>query len=387
MIQDKYVVILYVLLKRILGFKMKEAVLYQKLEKEGWVKCTACARYCIIPPNGMGVCGVRWNIDGKLYLMVYGKVISAHIDPIEKKPMMHFNPGSMVFSIATTGCNWMCKYCQNYSISQRRKVEGWVIEPDRLVKLALDYGAEGFAYTYNEPTIFIEFAHDVGIIARKYGLYNMFVTNGYQSIESFELLRNFLDAATVDFKGNGDPKFLRRYVGIRDPEPIYQSLLEMKARDIFIEITDLVVPEVGDDLDQARKLVRWVVENLGPDTPMHFLRFHPDYLMLDLPSTPVKTLEKHIKVAKEEGLKYVYIGNVPGHPYEHTYCPSCGRIVIKRLGFNIVEWNLDENNRCKFCGYPINIKGKLSSNWDKFRFVPVYLDIETKYVRVKSKRE
>jgi len=362
---------------------MKEAVLYEKLERD-WVKCTACARYCTIPKNGIGVCGIRWNIDGKLYLMVYGKILSAHVDPIEKKPLMHYNPGSSVFSIATTGCNWFCKFCQNYSLSQRRKVEGWEISPEDLVKKALEYNADGFAYTYNEPTIFAEFAHDIGVLARKHGLFNVFVTNGYQSTESFELIEKFLDAATVDFKGNGDSEFLRKTVGIRDPEPIYQSLLEMKKRKIHIEITDLVIPEIGDDLEQARKLVRWVLENLGPETPIHFLRFHPDYLLFHLPSTPVKTLEKHASIAREEGMKYVYIGNVPGHPLEHTYCPECGKIVIKRLGFYIAEWNIDKNNRCKFCGAKIHITGRLSENWDKMRFAPVYLNPRVKFVRINS---
>lgn len=347
---------------------MKEAILYRKTGRPKWVQCTACARYCIIPPGGIGFCGIRKNIDGKLYLLVYGKLISAAIDPIEKKPMMHFYPGSMVLSIATNGCNWMCKYCQNFSISQRRVVEGVDTTPENLVKAAIERGVDGFAYTYNEPTIFIEFAHDVGVLARKKGLYNMFVTNGYQSEEAFDLLKHFLDAATVDFKGNGDPKFLYKYAGVRDVEPIYQSLLMMKKHGMFIEITNLVIPKVGSDLNQARKLVRWIVENLGPETPVHFLRFHPDYLMTNIPPTPVETLEKHIEIAKEEGLKYVYIGNVPGHKYEHTYCPNCGRIVIKRYGFFIREWNIDENNRCKFCGYKINIRGKLSSNWRNYRF-------------------
>ncbi|MEX2690450.1 MAG: AmmeMemoRadiSam system radical SAM enzyme [Candidatus Njordarchaeum guaymaensis] len=362
---------------------MKKAVLYKRLEKEGWVQCTACPRYCVIPKGGIGVCGVRWNIDGDLYLMVYGTILTAHIDPIEKKPLMHFHPGTAVFSIATTGCNWFCKYCQNYDLSQRRKVEGWTTTPEELVKLALEYGADGFAYTYNEPTIFMEFAHDVGVLARKAGLYNVFVTNGYQSLESFKLIKEFLDGATVDFKGNGDPKFLYKYAGVRDPEPIYQSLLEMKKLKIHIEITDLVVPQIGDNLDQARKLVRWIVENLGPETPIHFLRFHPDYLMVNLPVTPTRTIEKHIKIAKEEGAQYVYAGNVPGHPAEHTYCPKCGKLLIRRYGFYILEWNLDDKNRCKFCGYPINIRGSLGPNWNKDRFAAVYLP-NSRYIRVKS---
>lgn len=336
------------------------------------VECRACARYCKLKPGQTGMCGVRKNLKGDLFLMVYGKIISAHIDPIEKKPLMHYMPGSSVFSIATTGCNWICKYCQNYDISQRRKIEGWEVTPELLVELAKKYNADGFAYTYNEPTIFIEFAHDVGILAHKEGLFNTFVTNGYFSDDAVELAGKFLDAATVDFKGNADPKFLKKYVGIQDPEPIFDTLIGLKKKGVFIEITDLVVPKIGDNLDSARKLVKWIVEHLGPETPLHFLRFHPDYMLNHLPWTPVKTLEKHWKVAKEEGMEYVYLGNVLGHPLEDTYCPKCGTPVIKRYGFDITEWKLDSENRCKVCGHGINIKGSLKNfKGSRFHFVPI----------------
>jgi len=365
-------------------FVLKKAVLYEKMGNE-IVKCTACARYCTLKSGQIGACGVRKNINGDLYLLVYGKIITAHIDPIEKKPLMHFMPGSKVFSIATTGCNWLCKYCQNYDISQRRKVEGWDVTPELLVELAVKYRAHGFAYTYNEPTIFIEFAHDVGILAHKQDLFNTFVTNGYFSPEAVDMASKFLDAATVDFKGNADKKFLRKYVGIEGPEPIFEAIEELHKRGVFIEITDLVVPEIGDDLEEARKLVKWVYDTLGPETPMHFLRFHPDYQLIHLPWTPVETLEKHWKVAKEEGLKYVYLGNVPGHPLEHTYCPGCGKPVIKRYGFDIIEWNLDKDNRCKFCGYKINIKGHIQENYmgNRFEYIPMQLYSEYSHEEMK----
>ncbi len=341
---------------------------------EGRVKCTACARYCRLKPGQIGFCGIRQNIDGVLYLLVYGKIITAHIDPIEKKPVTHFMPGTSIFSIATTGCNWMCMYCQNFDISQRRKVEGVDVSPELLVKLAKKYGAHGFAYTYNEPSIFMEFAHDVGVLARREGLINVFVTNGYWTPEAVREAGEFLDAATVDFKGNGETKFVRKYIGIPDVEPIFQTLLEIRDKtSIHIEITDLVVPEIGDDLEQARKLVRWIHDNLGPDIPIHFLRFHPDYKLMHLPWTPVKTLEKHWEIAKEEGMRYVYIGNVPGHPYESTYCPECGKLVVGRYGFDITQWNLDEKNRCRFCGYPVNIVGRPPRDYRHGRFIPVSL--------------
>jgi len=351
---------------------IKEAVLYQPLA-ENRVRCTACARYCNIPEGKIGLCGIRQNIDGKLHLLVYGKVITGHIDPIEKKPVTHYMPGSKIFSIATTGCNWLCHYCQNFDISQRRKVEGVDASPEEIVKLTRSYGCEGLAYTYNQPSIFIEFARDVGVEAHKYGLINIFVSNGYDTPETVSLMKDFLDCITVDFKGNAETQFLRRYVGVMDAQPIFQTIQEIRDRTkVHVEITDLVIPEIGDDLGEARKLSRWVHDNLGPDTPIHFLRFHPDYKLNHLPWTPVETLEKHHEVAKEEGLRYVYIGNVPGHPLEHTYCPECGRVVVRRHGFDIVGWNLDKDNRCKFCGSPIAIVGRLNRlTIHEERFIPV----------------
>ncbi|MCS7132384.1 MAG: AmmeMemoRadiSam system radical SAM enzyme [Aigarchaeota archaeon] len=336
----------------------KPARLYELLGDK-LVICRACPRYCRLGPGQVGFCGVRKNVDGILHLLVYGKIIAAHVDPIEKKPVMHFAPGARVLSIATTGCNWACKYCQNYDISQRRVVEGVDVTPEVVVSMAKRYRSDGIAYTYNEPAIFMEFAHDVGVLARKEGLINIFVTNGYWTPDSVKEAVDFLDAATVDFKGNGDPEFLRKFAGVPSPDPIYQTLIELRDKTrAHIEITDLVVPELGDKLDQARKLVRWIYDNFGPDIPIHFLRFHPDYNMLDLPATPINILEKHYELAKEEGMRYVYLGNVPGHPYENTFCPECLQIVVERYGFDILKWNLDEKNRCRFCGYPITIYGK-----------------------------
>jgi len=266
-----------------------------------------------------------------------------------------------------------CQYCQNFDISQRRKVEGLEVTPKMVVEHALKYGSHGIAYTYNEPTIFMEFARDVGLEAKGRGLFNIFVTNGYWTPESVAMAATFLDAATVDFKGNGERDFVRRYIGIPDVEPIFQTLLEMRDKTkIHIEITDLVVPEIGDDLSAARRLVRWIYDNLGPDTPIHFLRFHPDYKLMHLPWTPIETLEAHWRVAREEGMKYVYIGNVPGHPYEHTYCPGCGQVVVERIGFDIVGWKLGGDNRCPQCGYKVAIIGRPPSGFTtRRRFIPV----------------
>ena len=346
----------------------KEAILYEKLPDDK-VRCTACARYCQIKKDQIGLCGIRGNKDGKLELFVYGKVIAGHVDPIEKKPVTHYYPGSKIFSIATTGCNWLCKYCQNSDISQRRKVEGVDMTPDEVVNTAIKYGAQGIAYTYNQPSIFIEFARDCGIAARKKGLMNIFVSNGYDTPQTVKMMGEFLDAITVDFKGSAELEFTRKFIGVPDPKPIFDTLLEIRDKTkIHVEITDLIVPKVGDNLEYARKLSKFIYDEFGPEMPIHFLRFHPDYKMMDYEPTPVKTLEKHYQVAKEEGLKYVYLGNVPGHPWEHTYCSQCNKIVVKRFGFDIQGWSMDKDNKCKFCGNQIPIIGPLHKNYKQNRF-------------------
>ncbi|MEK6971489.1 MAG: AmmeMemoRadiSam system radical SAM enzyme, partial [Thermoproteota archaeon] len=235
------------------------------------------------------------------------------------------------------------------------------------------YGADGIAYTYNQPSIFIEFARDCGVIARKNGLYNIFVSNGYDTPETVHMMNEFLDCITVDFKGSAEPQFTRRYIGVPDPKPIFDTLLEIRDKTkIHVEITDLIVPQVGDNLDYARKLCKFIYDEFGPEMPIHFLRFHPDYKMMEFESTPVETLEKHYAIAKEEGLSYAYLGNVPGHPLEHTYCAGCNEIAVKRYGFDIVEWNLDQNNKCKFCGNQIPIIGTLDEKYRRKRFQFVF---------------
>jgi pyruvate formate lyase activating enzyme len=351
---------------------MKEAELYL-VQASGKVKCTACARNCQMGDGQIGLCGIRQNLGGKLQLLSYGKLFTGHIDPIEKKPVTHYRPGSRIFSVATSGCSWLCKYCQNYDISQRRKIEGMDIEPSDVSRLARSQECQGIAYTYNEPTIFIEYARDIGIAAHEKGLFNIFVSNGFATPESVAMMREFLDCITVDFKGSGQKDFVRKYIGIPDSEPIFETLSEIKRKtSIHVEITDLIIPGVGDDLDQARKMSKWIVDNLGPMTPVHFLRFHPDYKMMDFPVTPTKTLEAHHQVAKEEGLEYVYLGNVPGHRLEHTYCHGCKKIVVRRYGFDIIGWYLDDQNRCNFCGTKIPIEGKLASSVSEARFLPAY---------------
>ena len=346
----------------------KEAILYDKLPDDR-VRCTACARYCEIKPGQIGLCGIRGNEGGKLDLYVYGKVITGNVDPIEKKPVIHYMPGTRIFSIATTGCNWLCRFCQNSDISQRRKVEGQDYTPQEIVQMALDNKSHGIAYTYNQPSIFMEFARDCGVEAHKKGLFNIFVSNGYDTPQSVQMMSEFLDCITVDFKGNAEPEFTRKIIGIPDPKPIFDTLIEIRDKTkIHVEITNLVVPEIGDNLEYAKKLAKFIYDNFGPEMPIHFLRFHPDYKMMEFPVTPTKTLEKHYEVAKKEGLQYVYLGNVPGHPYEHTYCPGCNNIAVGRYGFDITSWNLDKNNCCVICGHKIPIVGQLDKAYKKNRF-------------------
>ena len=346
----------------------RAATLYDKMGNDK-IRCTACARYCVLSAGQVGLCGVRENVSGTLNLMVYGRVIAGHVDPIEKKPVTHYMPGSKIFSMATTGCNWLCRYCQNHDISQRRKVEGEAMSPEDVARAAVRNGAQGIAYTYNEPSIFIEFARDCGLAARDAGLFNIFVSNGYDTPESVAMMGEFLDSITIDFKGSGEPGFAKKYVGIPDPAPIFDTLLDIRRKTrIHVEITDLVIPEVGDSLEHARKLCSFVHDNMGPDTPIHFLRFHPDYKMTNFGYTPVRTLEAHRQLALETGLRYAYVGNVPGHPYEHTYCPGCDGVAVERYGFDILAWNLDGSNRCVACGYRVHMVGRLSPNYTRNRF-------------------
>lgn len=333
------------------------ATLYQPIA-EGKVRCTACARYCVIPEGSHGFCFVRKNVGGRLQLLSYGRASAVQVDPIEKKPLSHFHPGTRVFSIGTVGCNWRCQYCQNAEISQEREVVGRPLSPKMAVAQAKRFGCSGVTFTYNEPSIFAEYALDVIREAHSAGLFANFVTNGYMTPEAVGLIGPHLDAVSVDFKGSGEPGFLRKYVAAKGPEPIFESSVDLARRGVHVEVTDLIVPEVGESDEATRKLARFVRDELGRTTPFHLLRFHPDYKMLDLPETPVATLERLHHIAKEEGLDYVYLGNVWGHPLEHTYCPRCGSVVVRRFGSTIQAWRLDPENRCRKCGEKIPIVGR-----------------------------
>ncbi|MEM1507596.1 MAG: AmmeMemoRadiSam system radical SAM enzyme [Candidatus Bathyarchaeia archaeon] len=345
----------------------REAMLYELLQGNR-VKCNLCARRCIISDGGMGFCGVRKNEGGKLYALNYAMACAANVDPIGKKPLSHFHPGALVMSIATVGCNFRCQFCDNWSISQEKDIIGRSLPPEDVVKAAIENSCHGISYTYTEPTIFFEYAYDTAVLAHEHGLFNTFVTNGYMTPEAIEAIAPYLDAATVDFKGGGDPEFYRKFSMVPSVEPIFEALKEMKRRNIHIEVTNLVVPKIGDSIERIRELASWIRENLSEDTPLHLLRFHPDYKLTDIPSTEIKTLEKAYEAAKEAGLNYVYLGNVPGHKYENTYCPSCQELIIKRYGFDIIRWNLTADMRCSKCGKQIAIKGKFHRSGLTFPF-------------------
>jgi len=334
-----------------------EAMLYEKVQNNQ-VRCNLCARRCLIKDGSFGFCRVRKNESGKLYSLNYGKTCAAHADPIGKKPLSHFHPGAYVMSIATVGCNFRCQFCDNWNISQEREIIGKDFPPEDVIRAAKDYGCQGVSYTYTEPTIFFEYAYDTAVLAHKEGLFNTFVTNGYMTPEAIRTIAPYLDATTVDFKGGGDPKFYREFSSVPSVEPIYEALSEMKKQDIHIEVTNLIVPKIGDSMDQLDDLARWIYENLGADTPFHLLRFHPDYNLTTIRSTEIKTLEEAYEVSRRAGLNYVYIGNVPGHKYENTYCPECQELLIKRYGFGIIKWNITEDMRCPHCNMKIPIKGK-----------------------------
>ena len=339
----------------------KEAMLY-KQSKNYTVDCYLCGRRCKIRDGGIGFCLVRKNEKGKLYSLNYAKACSACIDPINKKPLSHFHPGSMVMSIATIGCNFRCRFCDNWMISQEKNIAGKPFPPEEVVKATRDNGCQGISYTYTEPTIFFEYAYDTAKLARQVGFFNTFVTNGYMTPEAVKMIASYLDAATVDFKGGGDPEFYKTFSSVPSLEPIYESLKEMKRNGIHIEITNLVVPKMGDSIDRIKELATWIKDALGKDTPFHLLRFLPDYQMTTIASTPIETLEKAYTAAKAVGLNYVYIGNVPGHPAENTYCPNCNELLIKRFSFEITKWNLAKDTRCPVCGQEIPIKGKLHAS-------------------------
>lgn len=331
----------------------REVERYERLG-DGRVRCAVCPRRCLVAPGERGVCRVRYNDGGRFELLTYGKAVSTAIDPIEKKPLFHFAPGARVLSVAARGCNFECDFCQNYRIAiEHDDVPEQSLPPSELAETAVERSCGGIAYTYTEPTIFLEYALDT---MRETGedTCNVFVSNGYMTEETATQLAPELDAINIDIKG--DTEFYRKRCGVPDPAPIYDAAETLADGGVHVEITNLVIPEENDDPETVRERMAWIRKELGPETPVHFSRFRPAYRMQDVPPTPIGTLESLMDVAREEGLQYVYCGNVPGHESESTYCPDCGTLVIKRQGFEIRSYDL-ENGNCPSCGRSIDVAG------------------------------
>ncbi|NJE84657.1 AmmeMemoRadiSam system radical SAM enzyme [Thermococcus sp. CX2] len=336
---------------------MREAMFWEKLDGNR-VRCRLCPVNCIIDEGQRGSCRIRKNISGKLYTLNYGKVSSMAMDPVEKKPLFHFWPGSCAFSIGTVGCNMHCKHCQNWEISQADESLPYIrdVSPPEVVELAKRYGCESIAYTYNDPVIWYEFVLDTAKIARREGLNNILVTNGYINEEPFRELAKYIDAMNIDIKAFDDV-FYMKIAGVPSGEPSKRiAEIAKKELGIHVELTYLIIPTLNDREEEIRAFARWVVEHLGDDTPVHFSRFFPHYKLASLPPTPLETIEMAYRIAREEGLKFVYTGNVPGHTGEHTYCPSCSKPLIVRWGFKIIEYHV-KDGKCEYCGEPIPIVG------------------------------
>ncbi|MCM8777827.1 MAG: AmmeMemoRadiSam system radical SAM enzyme [Candidatus Omnitrophica bacterium] len=318
------------------------------------VRCGLCNHFCLISDGKTGICGVRINRGGKLFTLVYGNIIAEHTDPIEKKPFFHFLPGSLAYSIATAGCNFSCIFCQNYSISrvdEKREILlfGKESSPDEIVNIALKNHCLSISYTYTEPTIFFEFAFDTAKKAKEKGLRNNFVTNGYMSKEALEAIAPYLDAANIDLKG--DDAFYRKLCGAKR-EPVIENIRLMRDLGVWVEVTTLIVPEYNDSEQQIRETAK-IIKDIDIAIPWHISRFYPHYKMSSHYPTPQKTIQMAREIGYQQGLRYVYTGNIPGDEGEHTYCYSCKKLLIHRYGFSILE-NKIRDGKCPFCGTVID---------------------------------
>ncbi len=335
---------------------MKEVYLYKQLENKK-AQCQTCAHYCLISPQKRGICGVRENIKGKLYSLNYGKAVACHIDPIEKKPFFHFLPGSYSLSVATAGCNFKCLNCQNFDISQgfksAKEIPGEYLLPEEIIKIAKINKLPIISYTYTEPTMFLEYALDTMKLAKKAGLKNCFISNGFMSPESAKMVIPYLDANNIDIKGFTE-KFYQENCGGR-LKPVLETAELMKKSGVWLEITTLAIPGKSDSEETFRNIAKFIKEALGAETPWHISQFSGaiSWKLKNITETPVETLEMAWKIGKEAGLKYVYTGNVPGLPSEDTFCPKCKALCIDRTGY-IISCH-DKSGKCPKCGADLNI--------------------------------
>ena len=316
------------------------------------VQCTLCPRGCRVDDLERGYCGVRENKGGKYVTRVYGAACAVNVDPIEKKPFFHFLPGTKAFSLATAGCNIDCAFCQNWEISQTRpeQVDVYHLPPRETASAAMQSGSRSVAFTYTEPVVFYEYMYDTALAARERGLRAVMVSNGYIQEKPLTRLCGALDAIKVDLKSFREKYYKEVCAG--ELAPVLDALKTIHGSGTWLEIVYLMVPTLNDSAAEITELCGWVRENLGPDVPLHFTRFHPMYRLTRLPSTPAASLERALKIGREAGLHYVYLGNLPGHPSESTLCPSCGAVVVRRVGYAVLETAI-EDDRCKACGKPV----------------------------------
>jgi pyruvate formate lyase activating enzyme len=334
---------------------MIEARLWKSL-KDGAVQCRLCNHYCAVKPGERGQCGVRENRDGTLFSLNYGKVAATNLDPVEKKPLYHFQPGSMTYSFATMGCNLACTFCQNWSLSQPPRtgspIRGQDATPEELVAEAVRLGAASISYTYSEPTIFFELMQDTAVLAHEAGLKNIMVSNGFMSGECLDALGAEIDAVNVDLKCFTE-EFYKDVSGAR-LAPVLDNLKQIKHElKWWLEVTTLLIPGKNDSADELDRLTAFLADEIGTDTPWHISRFHPDYRMTDAPPTSGYSLDTAYSMGKAKGLEYVYIGNMPGSNKQDTHCPGCGRELITRTGFSTHMQSI-ENGKCKACGQTIH---------------------------------
>jgi pyruvate formate lyase activating enzyme len=330
------------------GYVKKVAARYYRPLQKKKIKCLLCPHGCIVEPGDRGFCRVRENNDGAYYTRVHSNPCAVHIDPIEKKPLFHFLPGTSALSIATAGCNFTCKNCQNFTISQAdpENTNNYQLDPGQIVDLALHYKTPTIAYTYTEPTVFFEYMLETSRIAHQKNIRNIYHSNGYMNQEPLLELKDYLDGANIDLKGYSN-EFYQEIAG-GTLFPVLETLKTLKKHGIWLEITNLVIPTKNDEESMLRDLCAWTAQELGKDTPVHFSRFYPCYKLNNLPPTPVPTLKKAAEIARLNGLDHVYIGNVPNIDEENTYCPACNGVVIGRKGYSITDVNI-KNGLCTFC--------------------------------------
>lgn len=328
-----------------------EARFYRKLEGHK-IQCDLCPLACTVADGKRGSCGVRENREGAFYSLVHGRVAAANVDPIEKKPIFHYLPGTLAFSVGTAGCNVHCKFCQNWNLSQSRpeQISAQYASPERIAGLASECGCPTIAFTYSEPVVFSEFLMDAADAGHEAGIRSIVVSNGFMQQAALEAAYGKMDAVKIDVKAFSDT-FYRSVVKGR-LKPVLDTLVTLRKMGKWLEMVYLVVPTLNDSEEELRGLAQWVKANLGEDVPLHFTQYHPGYRLMDLPVTPVATLERAKAIADAEGLHYVYIGNVPGHPAQNTYCPKCRALLVERVGF-AANRMLIEKGQCPFCQYPI----------------------------------